>query len=71
MGPAPLEREGSFRMSINPARHTRLVKEALALPSMLGVYVLVWGGWRRGKQFQKRWHLLEEWAAEKPETELY
>lgn len=38
MSPASSEREDSFRMSISPAQHTRLVKEALALPSMLGVY---------------------------------
>ena len=56
-------------MSIKPAQHTRLVKEALTLGSMLGVCLWVWGGWERGKQFQQRWQLLEEWMAEKPETE--
>lgn len=32
MSPAPSERKGSFGRRINPALHTWLAKEALALP---------------------------------------
>lgn len=55
MTPAPRERDESFRMNINPTKHTRLVKEAQVLQGRLGVCVLAWGGWEREKQLQKMW----------------
>lgn len=68
MTPASQGRDESFRMNINPTKHTRLVKEALVLQGRLGVCVLAWGGWEREKQLQKMWSLLEKWTAEKPKT---
>lgn len=62
MSPAAQERDESFRMNIDPVKHTRLEKEELVLQSLLRVCVWVWGAREGGMQSQKRWQLLEKWT---------